>query len=153
MTILFFTLFAACPNANSERGGGLMVRVRRVNILLEGEYISSFSNCISLMIIQVCVCICSGTWHHESWCSTNGEGVSGHNDHHPRGEISLRLGDWGIHTSVTCALQLIQTRYIWIHISVSSTLQFIKKINSIDEEVRKLRQEANLDNVLYITKL
>ena len=105
------------------------------------------------MIIQVCICICSGTWHHESWCSTNGEGVSGHNDHHPRGEISLRLGDWGIHTSVTCALQLIQTRYIWIHISVSSTLQFIKKINSIDEEVKKIRQEADLDNVLYITKL
>ena len=69
------------------------------------------------------------------------------------GEISLRLGDWGIHTSVTCALQLIQTRYIGIHISVSSTLQFIKKINSIDEEVEKIKQEANLDNVLYITKL
>ena len=143
MTNLFFTLFAACPNANSERGGGLMVRVRRVNILLEGEYISSFSNCISLMIIQVCFFICSGTWHHESWCSTNGEGVSGHNDHHPRGEISLRLGDWGIHTSVTCALQLIQTRYIR-----DLDLQFTKKINYIDEQAKKIRQETNLDNVL-----
>ena len=143
MTNLFFTLFAACPNANSERGGGLMVRVRRVNILLEGEYISSFSNCISLMIIQFCVCICSGTWHDGSWCSTNGEGVSGHNDHHPRGEISLRLGDWGIHTSVTCALQLIQTRYIR-----DLDLQFTKKINYIDEQAKKIRQETNLDNVL-----
>ena len=95
MTNLFFTLFAACPNANSERGGGLMVRVLRVNILLEGEYISSFSNCISLMIIQVCVCICSGTWHHGSWCSTNGEGVSGHNDHHPRGGNFLEIGGLG----------------------------------------------------------
>ena len=65
------------------------------------------------------------------------------------GEISLRLGDWGIHTLVTCALQLIQTRYIWIHISVTSTLVAIhKKINYIDEEVKKIRQEANLDNVL-----
>ena len=110
-----------------------MVRVRRVNILLEGEYISSFSNCISLMIIQVCVCICSGTWHHESWCSTNGEGVSGHNDHHPRGEISLRLGDWGIHTSVTCALQLIQTRYIR-----DLDLQFTKKIRRLRRYDKKL---------------
>ena len=65
------------------------------------------------------------------------------------GEISLRLGNWGIHTSVTCALQLIQTRYIWIHISVTSTLVEIhKKIDYIDEEVKKIRQEANLDNVL-----
>ena len=101
------------------------------------------------MIIQVCVCICSGTWHHGSWCSTNGEGVSGHNDHHPRGGNFLEIGGLGIHTLVTCALQLIQTRYIWIHISVTSTLVAIhKKINYIDEEVKKIRQEANLDNVL-----
>ena len=77
------------------RGGGLMVRVRRVNMLLKGKYISSFSNCISLMIFQVCICICSGTWHHGSWCSTNGEGVSGHNDHHPRGGNFLEIGGLG----------------------------------------------------------
>ena len=110
--------------------------MRRVNILLEGEYISSFSNCISLMIIQFCVCICSGTWHHESWCSTNGEGVSGHNDHHPRGRISLRLGDWGIHTSVTCALQLIQTRYIWIHIC-DLNIAIHKKDNLLMRRIRR----------------
>ena len=88
-----------------------MVRVLRVNILLEGEYISSFSNCISLMIIQVCVCICSGTWHHGSWCSTNGEGVSGHNDHHPRGGNFLEIGGLG-DTYISDLCIAIDTNYI-----------------------------------------
>ena len=91
----FFLHFLPLVQMPTLRGGGLMVRVCQVNILLEGEYISSFSNCISLMIIQVCICICSGTWHHGSWCSTNGEGVSGHNDHHPRGGNFLEIGGLG----------------------------------------------------------